>query len=59
MDEGGRRMTLNQFRSFLYALGRLFGDLSAVRKGPDAVAKQLARRAAGRMTGGVLGKLFR
>jgi hypothetical protein len=36
-----------------------WGDLQAIRRGPDAVAKRLARRAAGRMTGRMLGKLFR
>jgi hypothetical protein len=36
-----------------------WGDLQAIRRGPDAVAKRLARRAAGRMTGRMLGKLSR
>ena len=45
------------FRSFLYALARLLGDVQAVRRG--RVGRRLARRAAGRMTGRMLRRLFR
>ena len=54
-----RRSRLAVFRNFLYGLARAIGDYQAVRRGPDAVAKRLARRAAGKVTGRILGKLFR
>lgn len=45
------------FRSFLYFLARLLGDVNAVRRG--RVGKRIARRAAGRLTGRLLRRLFR
>ncbi len=45
------------FRSFLYALARLFGDINAVKKGK--VGKRVARRTAGRITGRGLGRIFK
>lgn len=45
------------FRSFLYLLARLLGDVGAVRRG--TVGKRLARRAAGKATGRLFGRLFR
>ncbi len=44
-------------RSFLYKLARLLGDVNAVKKG--RVGKRVARRAAGRMTGKGMRKLFK
>lgn len=44
-------------RSLLYKLGRLLGDVNAVKKG--RVGKRVGRRVAGRATGKGLGKLFR
>ena len=44
-------------RSTLYLLARLMGDANAVKKGK--VGKRVARRAAGKVTGRSLGKLFR
>jgi hypothetical protein len=54
-----RRSSLSLFRSMLYGLARLLGDLQAVRRGPNAVAKRLARRSAGKVTGRMVGKFFR
>ena len=45
------------FRSFLYLLARLLGDVQAVRRG--RVGRRIARRGAGRITGRGLGRLFR
>jgi hypothetical protein len=45
------------FRSFLYFLARLIGDLQAARKG--RVGKRIARRAAGRLTGKLFRKIFK
>jgi hypothetical protein len=55
-----RRCSLiNALRSALYGLARLLGDVQAIRRGPKAIVKRLARRQAGRMTGRLLSKLFR
>jgi hypothetical protein len=54
-----RRSSLSLIRSMLYALARLLGDIQAVRRGPNAVAKRFARRASGKFTGRMLGRLFR
>lgn len=45
------------FRSKLYLLGRILGDVNAVKKG--RIGKRIARRAAGKLTGRGLGRLFR
>ncbi len=45
------------FRSFLYKLARLLGDVNAVKKGQ--VGRRVARRTTGRGLGRLLGKLFR
>jgi hypothetical protein len=44
-------------RSALYAIAKLLGDVSAVRKG--RVGRRVGRRFAGRVTGRWLGRLFR
>jgi len=44
-------------RSALYLIARLMGDVNAVKKGK--VGKRVARRAAGKVTGRSLGKLFK
>ena len=49
-------MTLNQFRTLLYQLGKLLGDVNAVRKGK--VKRRIARRVAGRATGHLFRRLF-
>ncbi|MBA7520879.1 hypothetical protein ES705_12978 [subsurface metagenome] len=50
-------MRLNKTRGFLYRLARLLGDVNAVRKGK--VARRVGRRAAGKVTGRGLGRLFK
>jgi hypothetical protein len=52
-------MSIGKTRSFLYWLARLLGDISAVSKGPQATAKRIGRRAAGKATGRMLRKLFK
>jgi hypothetical protein len=44
-------------RSLLYLIARLMGDVNAVQKGK--VGRRIGRRAAGKLTGRGLGKLFR
>lgn len=50
-------LTISKVRTGLYKTARILGDVSAVRNG--TIGKRLARRAAGRLTGGLLGKLFK
>jgi len=45
------------FRSLLYTVAKLMGDYSAVKKGK--VGRRVGRRAAGKLTGRGLGRLFR
>ena len=57
-------MSINHFRSSLYALARLLGDVQAMNKAartgsPKPILRRIERRAAGRLTGRLLGRLFR
>lgn len=52
-----KRNPISQIRSVLYSLARFLGDVSAVQKG--TMGKRVARRAAGKITGRLLGKLFK
>ena len=45
------------FRSFLYLLARLLGDVNAVQRG--RVGRRVGRRIAGKVTGRGLGRLFK
>jgi hypothetical protein len=45
-----RRSTISMIRGLLYAPTRLLGDVSAARRGPEAMAKRLMRRATGNVT---------
>lgn len=44
-------------KSTIYTLLRISNDLSAIAKGPKAVAKRLQRKAVGRITGKVMGRI--
>jgi len=46
-------------RSFLYKLARLLGDINAVSRGPETMAKRAGRRVVGKLTSRILGRLFR
>jgi hypothetical protein len=52
-------VTLGKYRTWLYRLARILGDINAVRRGPKATGKRIARRAAGKITGRALGRIFR
>lgn len=52
-----KRDPISQARGLLYGLGKLLGDINAVKKG--SVGKRIARRAAGKAAGRLLGKLFK
>lgn len=55
----GKTSSISQTRSVLYRAAKLLGDISAVSKGPEATAKRVARRIAGKATGRGLGKLLK
>lgn len=48
---------MSGFRSLLYKVARIMGDVNAVQKG--RVGRRVGRRVAGKATGRGLGKLFR
>lgn len=48
---------MNGFRGFLYWLGKLLGDINAVKRG--RVGRRIGRRYTGKVTGRGLGKLFK
>jgi len=54
-----KKNPISQTRGILYGLAKFLGDISAVSKGPEATAKRLGRRAAGKATGRLLGRLFK
>lgn len=39
------------FRNFLYALARIIGDFSAVRRGPKAIERRVKQRIVGKWLG--------
>jgi len=45
-------------RSLLYRLASFLGDLNALQRGPDAILRRVARKAAQRTIGGLLNRLF-
>ena len=54
-------MTLSQFRSKLYALARIAGDVQALthRKPGKAIPKRIGRRIAGKITGRLMVSIFK
>jgi len=54
-----KRNPVSSIRSWLYGLARFLGDVQALSKGPEAVAKRAARKAAGRAMGRILDRLFK
>ena len=54
-------MTLSQFRSKLYAMAKLLGDVQAAthKKPGTAIPKRIGRRIAGKVTGRLIGALFK
>jgi len=48
---------MNNFRSFLYQLAKILGDINAINKG--TVGKRIGRRVAGRATGKALRNIFK
>jgi len=50
-------MSLNKTSSFLYKAASLLRDVNAVQKG--TIGKRVARKAAGKATSKMLGKLFK
>jgi len=54
-------MTLSQFRSKLYAMAKLLGDVQAAthKKPAKAIPKRIGRRIAGKITGRLIGSIFK
>ena len=54
-------MTLSQFGSKLYALAKILGDVQAVAhsKPGKAIPKRMGRRIAGKITGRLIGSIFK
>ena len=54
-------MILGQFRSKLYALAKFLGDVQAVthKKPGTAIPKRIGRRIAGKITGRLIGSIFK
>ncbi|HXN05446.1 MAG TPA: hypothetical protein VN944_00105 [Nitrospiria bacterium] len=50
---------MSGFRSFLYWLAKLLGDVSAIQKGPRAIEKRVERRIVGKFTARKLWKWFK
>lgn len=50
-------MSIGKIRSALYFAAKILGDVNAVKRG--TVGKRIMRRAAGKVTGRGLGKLFK
>lgn len=53
-------MTINKFRSILYAVAKIIGDVQAAthKKPGQAIPNRIARRISGKVTGQLLGKIF-
>jgi len=54
-------MTISKFRSKMYALANILGDVQAVthKKPGTAIPKRIGRRIAGKVTGRLIGSLFK
>ena len=53
-------MTLSKFRSKLYALAKILGDVQDHAQKPGtAIPKRIGRRIAGKITGRLIGSLFK
>ena len=52
--------SISQFRSKLYALVKILGDVQAVthKKPAKAIPKRIGRRIAGKITGRIMGSIF-
>ena len=53
-------MTISKFRSKLYALAKILGDVQALtHKNPGkTIPKRIGRRIAGKLTGRLMGSIF-
>ncbi|GAB6273799.1 MAG: hypothetical protein STSR0004_06620 [Peptococcaceae bacterium] len=55
-----RKRSVNKTRSVLYGTAKLLGDIQSLAGGrPDKVVRRIGRRTAGKITGKILGRLFR
>ncbi len=54
-----RSSGISKTRGWLYWAARVIGDLNAIQHGPHAIEKRVVRRAAGKMAGKALWRLFK
>jgi hypothetical protein len=50
-------LKINKFRSLLYFIAKLLGDINAVQKG--RIGRRIGVRAVGKITGRLIGRLFK
>ncbi|NSW77217.1 MAG: hypothetical protein HPY68_10700 [Candidatus Atribacteria bacterium] len=53
-----KKDVLRETRTKLYQSARVMGDIEALARGPEAVAKRVVRRIVGRAFGRAMRKLF-
>ena len=51
------RLSINKIRSLLYGSAKILGDINAVKKGK--IGERFGRRIVGKVTGRLMGKLFK
>lgn len=59
MPEKKEGVTINKARGFFYQLARLLGDVNAVTKGPEAIAKRHGRKMLYKTFGKEVNKLLK
>lgn len=59
MSEKKDKLTINKTRGFFYQLARLLGDVNAVVKGPEAIAKRYGRKMLYKTFGKEVNKLMK
>lgn len=53
-------MSFNKTRGLLYRIAKFLGDLQAISSGsPGKMTRRVGRRAAGKVTGRAIGRLFK
>jgi len=59
MPEKKDGLTINKTRGFFYQLARVLGDVNAVTKGPEAIAKRYGRKMLYKTFGKEVNKLLK
>ena len=59
MSNKKKGITINKTRGFLYQLSRLLGDVNAISRGPEAMARRYGRKMFHKTFGKGVNKLFK